>query len=505
MKKLIFTLLILIATKFSFATSIFLEGFEYGNHDLQSPVGWVCDDDSWLSGYLAKDHNRIPHSGNWYAFTNATDSWMFMETYFSAGLKYRYYFWAVADGTYDVEFWVGSGPSVSEMTTLLFTKTVNSSEYHRFTEYIETIASDYPYFGIHATAHEGAYYLTIDDMQIDMVGKYDMEVDPMRKDTVMYAGGQAHYHYKVKNTGYEDLEVYMTPYTDFFTDMTFYADGVNVSTFPTVANQVVEADFYATLMPSLEPGTLGWVDIMLTVSCDCVTQMTTLWVTVLGTKTDFPVAQHFDNANYMNAGWVTMGDGPKRWKWSEDNGGILTFQASLTDCTSALYSPKMMLSETANTVRFKVYHNETSGDDRINVYYNTDLTLEGAELLTTIYRNNGETGWVEHELEFANQDNVGFVILEAVGDNGDDIMIDDIVVYNSPLAIEENAEVTNVSIYPNPSSGSITIEGNGIVTVTNVVGQVVLSDEIIENETLTLDKGIYFISLNGTTTKVIIR
>ena len=61
-------------TATAFAGSILIEGFEYANHDFVKPIGWVCDDDSWLCGYLEKDHNRIPHTGNWYAFSNADDS-----------------------------------------------------------------------------------------------------------------------------------------------------------------------------------------------------------------------------------------------------------------------------------------------------------------------------------------------------------------------------------------------------------------------------------------------
>lgn len=280
MKKLFLALLICLSTSFVFADSVFIEGFEYGNHDYTVPVGWTCDDNSWLSGYLEKDHNRIAHSGNWYAFTEATDSWMFMELYMSDELKYRYHFWGISDGTFDIEFWAGSGPSTSQMNTLLFTKTVSSGEYERFSEYIETIAVDYQYFGIHAIAHEGAYCLTIDDILVDMVGKYDMEVTPERFDVFMMPGEQITIEYDVQNTGYEDMHVYMTPYSDSFSDISFTEDGFNYSSFPTVANQVVHCTCTATLKPDTELGSVCFMDIMFTVSCDCVTRMLTLWVTV---------------------------------------------------------------------------------------------------------------------------------------------------------------------------------------------------------------------------------
>ena len=280
MKKILFTLLACFIATVAFADSVFIEGFEYGNHDLTAPVGWTCDDNSWLSGYLEKDHNRIAHSGNWYAFTEATDSWMFMELYMSEELKYRYHFWGISDGTYDVEFWAGSGPSASEMATLLFTKTVSSGEYERFSEYIDTIAVDYQYFGIRAIAHEGAHCLTIDDILVDMVGKYNLEVTPERIDAFMMPGEQITIEYDVQNTGYEDLLIYMTPYTDSFNDISFTADGSSNSSFNTVADQMVHCTCTVTLSPDAELGSVCFMDIMFTVSCDCVTRMLTLWVTV---------------------------------------------------------------------------------------------------------------------------------------------------------------------------------------------------------------------------------
>lgn len=344
MKKLLITLLILLTARFAFADSVFIEGFEYGNHDGEVPVGWVSNDNSWLAGYLEQDHNRKPHSGNWYAYTDADDSWMFMELFMSSELKYRYHFWAVSDGEYDVEFWAGSGPSTNEMTTLLMTRTVNSDEYQRFSEYIETVATNYQYFGIHAVAHEGANRLTIDDVLVDMVGKYDLEVIPVRMDTIMMPGGRVTFHYTVQNTGYEPLHVYMNGYSEYFTDIDFYENGMHYSSFPTEPNETVEAVCYATLSPDVEMGSICWMDIMFTVSCDCLTRMTSIWATV------------------------------------------------------------------------------------------------GME------------------------------------------------------SIDENS--IKISVYPNPSSGNVTIEGNGIITITDILGQIVLQKEIVEKEIVTLEKGVYFVKMN---------
>lgn len=354
MKKLLITLLIVFTAKFAFADSVLIEGFEYGNHDGETPVGWICNDNSWAAGYLEKDLNRKPHTGNWYAYTTTDDSWMFMELFMSNRLKYRYYFWTISDGEYDVEIWAGNAPSADQMTHLLLSTTINNSEYSRFSEYIESIPSDFQYFGIHATAHSGANCLTLDDVVVDVVAKYDLDVSPDRMDTVMMPGDRVAFHYKVKNTGYEDLHIFMNGYTDHFIDIDFYQNGQHGNSFPAAANQSVDAVCYATLRPDVEIGSLCWLDIMFTVSCDCVTRMATLWATA-GT--------------------------------------------------------------------------------------------------------------------------------ESVAENG-----------------------VKTGVYPNPSNGAVTIEGDGVLTITNVFGQEILKKEIFEKETVTLEKGIYFVTIdNGLSEKLIVR
>lgn len=353
MRKLLLTLL-LIAAGIANATSIFYESFEYANHDGETPVGWVSDDSSWVCGYLEKDHNRKPHEGNWYAYANANDSWMFMELIMSPDLKYRYSFWAISDGEYDLEIWAGNGPSASQMTDMLVTMTINSDDYQRFSEYIETIAMDYQYFGIHALAHEGASYFTIDDIEVEMVGKFDIIVNPASINTIVAPGEQVEFHCRFTNLGYEPANVIITCYSEYFTDVHLFIDGTACTTFHAEPYESIELTGVATLSPDIEPGTTCWVDIVFSLDCDCATTMFTLMAT---------------------AGY----------------------------------------------------------------------------------------------------------------DSTDEI------------------DINTISIYPNPSNGNVTIEGNGTVMITNTLGQVVLTKEIIDNEMITLERGVYFVTYHGATYKLIVR
>ena len=345
MKKLLITLLILFAARLAYADSILFDGFEYANHDGESPVGWVCDDDSWLAGYLEQDHNRVAHSGNWYAYTNSSESWMFMPMHMSTQLKYRFTLWAISDGNYQLEIWAGNDAYPSAMTQLLLSDVKSSSSYEQFSAYIDEVTSNYECFGIHAVSSCNDCILTIDDINVDMVDKYGLQTMPATLETSMMPGTQTEFKFKFKNTGYEPLTVYMTPHSEYFTDIHIFANGVEATSFPAAPDEILEIRGMATMLPDVAIGSLTWIDITFWLDCGCATTMFTLWAT----------------AGYL----------------------------SIDEC-----------------------------------------------------------------------------------------------------------DITTLSVYPNPSSGNVTIEGNGVMTITNMLGQIVLQKEIIEKETVTLEKGVYFVKMS---------
>ena len=59
-------------------------------------------------------------------------------------------------------------------------------------------------------------------------------------------------------------------------------------------------------------------------------------------------------------------------------------------------------------------------------------------------------------------------------------------------------------IYPNPSKGRFTIEGSGTMTVTNTLGQTILTREIDGKATVELPQGMYFVKLGEATRKVVV-
>ena len=280
MKKTLFTFLLAFLTNLVFADSILIEGFEYANHDLEKPIGWTCDDDSWLCGYLEKDHNRLPHTGNWYAFSNAEDAWMFMPMYLIQSMKYRFTCWAISDGDLQLEFWAGSTSHPDDMHTLLLSETVTGGVYKAYSSYVETIPANCEFIAVHAISQQGNY-LTIDDIEIDMVEQYAFEAEAITGDTAMYPGSQATFQFLIHNTGYDPVDVTVHPSNEYFTNISFYSDGTSGVTFPTQPDEIVRVTTYATLRPEIEPGSVTWLDIMMTIPCGCNTAMVTFWVTPL--------------------------------------------------------------------------------------------------------------------------------------------------------------------------------------------------------------------------------
>ena len=58
--------------------------------------------------------------------------------------------------------------------------------------------------------------------------------------------------------------------------------------------------------------------------------------------------------------------------------------------------------------------------------------------------------------------------------------------------------------YPNPAKGHVIIEGSGNLTVTNALGQTIITKEIKGKEKLELPQGMYFVTMGGETRKIVV-
>ena len=71
------------------------------------------------------------------------------------------------------------------------------------------------------------------------------------------------------------------------------------------------------------------------------------------------------------------------------------------------------------------------------------------------------------------------------------------------LSMGENDGIA-FRIYPNPAKDRVTVEGSGTLTVTNTLGQTILTKEIDGKTIIELPQGMYFMKLNDVTRKIVV-
>ena len=65
-------------------------------------------------------------------------------------------------------------------------------------------------------------------------------------------------------------------------------------------------------------------------------------------------------------------------------------------------------------------------------------------------------------------------------------------------------ENDNFKVYPNPTNGVFTVEGTGILHITNALGQTIQTKEIDGKTIVELPQGMYFVQLNGVARKIVV-
>ena len=77
------------------------------------------------------------------------------------------------------------------------------------------------------------------------------------------------------------------------------------------------------------------------------------------------------------------------------------------------------------------------------------------------------------------------------------------IPFSTDDAIEE-AENTAFDLWPNPAQGRFTVNGQGTMTITNALGQIVLTKDIDGQEYIALPRGLYVVRLGEATRKVVV-
>lgn len=280
MKHITFLLSLLLLSLSSFADEILNETFEYGNHDLEKPVGWYCDDNSWLCGHFDKDGNRCAHEGDWYIFAESDDAWLFMPLPIFQGMHYNISLWAITDGDFDLEVKIGASatPEAMQLDFMPLTQ-INTNKYENYQATFECEVLDMAFIGIHCMRGEGASYLSLDDIVVEMVNQYDFFVKELTTETIeMQPGSTEHFSFDVRNMGY-DMETLTISYShEYFSSALFFIDGEQVMRFDLPVSSDVVVDVEATLKEDLPLGNVVFLDVMVNSTHNCHTGMASFWV-----------------------------------------------------------------------------------------------------------------------------------------------------------------------------------------------------------------------------------
>ena len=118
-------------------------------------------------------------------------------------------------------------------------------------------------------------------------------------------------------------------------------------------------------------------------------------------------------------------------------------------------------------------------------------------------------GWNRTAEEMRDPAFVGLLNLNTnVWGYDEDNINDGYPILTGTLMSTEEATANTMSIYPNPAKSSFTVEGTGLLRITNVLGQTILEKPIEEMSVITLPEGIYLLRLTdgntSTTRKVIV-
>ena len=157
-------------------------------------------------------------------------------------------------------------------------------------------------------------------------------------------------------------------------------------------------------------------------------------------------------------------------------------------------------------------------NNNLNMTWNTPYGTQGTLTYFQICKYDPSTGeiTVVDQVNAAitdytcgvNQFDGGYAVIAAVFNDGKGV--EELSFSNLTteiLGIEEDGPSTSsgtFTVYPNPAKDRVTIEGTGKATITNALGQTILTKEIDGKATIELPRGMYFVKMNGVTRKIVV-
>lgn len=278
MKKLLFIALAVILPAWGFSETIFEDSFEYGNTEHQVPIGWTAPQEDWFCGKYESTHNCKPHGGNWYAYSESSDSWLFLPTNIIIGLHYRLSFWTITDGDYQIEIRCGDSARPEDMSTEIMAATaINATDYQEFSASYEFYDTKDIYLGFHIISNGGTA-LCLDDVTIEQEHQYAFIAKAITTDTLeIEHGASADFRFLIYNTGYDQEILTLNSPSEMFHSTHYYINGESVNRIQIEPRETIVVDVTSTLTEDPVPYPFAWLDIMVCSTHNCNTGMVTFF------------------------------------------------------------------------------------------------------------------------------------------------------------------------------------------------------------------------------------
>ena len=157
--------------------NIFFDGFETGNTDQTAVAGWtqesVTGTGIWTANSTLITYNRAPRTGTFNAYlVYGNTRWMFKSVTLTGGTPYKMTVYARQDGTTSTDASItlkyGSTGTAAGMTNSIVSVTGIVASYQLIQGAFTPAASGTYYVGILGTINSTPWYISIDDISLDV-------------------------------------------------------------------------------------------------------------------------------------------------------------------------------------------------------------------------------------------------------------------------------------------------------------------------------------------------
>jgi len=314
-----------------------------------------------------------------------------------------------------------------------------------------------------------------------------------------------------------------------------------------VNQQLVSTKHWSGLLPSLQKTTVTLADITLTNTnntLDFITNLPnnktdenksndTLTRSILNIPTvSLPFMESFEGSTFPPANW-SIDNPDKNITWEQaTNAPSMGSKAvviknyittGLNGEHDALISPRFTVKSNSSLsfyYAYKVYSSPYVASDTLTISVSNDcgitknvvfkkggqdLVVQAPDFTTSFYTPTTNAEWKKISISLAAYaDQNVMLYFDNRTENENNLYLDSIYIdSNTITGIDENVTQSNVTIYPNPSAGNITIAMEGgyeRLTCYNLMGSAVATAEDVETSVSTLDlkdlpKGIYMVNI----------